>query len=107
MISESRRHSCRGTVLQWLAIAQVPSTDLSADRAPASASLPGIPASSGWTATGNDGTRGHNIIFADGPFIYHLFVGWGTQVRDAPTRAQLIGAATKLYRRVHGRPAPR
>ena len=69
--------------------------------------VPGIPASSGWTATGNDGTRGHNIIFADGPFIYHLGVGWGTQAKDAPTRAQLIGAATKLYRRVHGRPAPR
>ena len=44
--------------------------------------VPGIPAASGWTATGNDGTRGHNIIFADGPFVYHLGVGWGMQAKD-------------------------
>jgi hypothetical protein len=68
--------------------------------------VPGIPGSNGWTATGTDGTRGHNIIFADGPFIYHLGVGWGAQAKDPPTRAQLIDAATKLYKRVHGRPAP-
>ena len=58
------------------------------------------------TATGNDGTSGHNIIFADGPFTYHVGVGWGMQVKDPPTRAQLIAAATTLYKRVHGRPAP-
>lgn len=66
----------------------------------------GIPGSSGWTATGNDGTSGHNIIFNDGPFTYHVGVGWGTQVTNPPTRAQLITAATTLYKRVHGRPAP-
>ncbi len=68
--------------------------------------VPGMPGSSGWTAIGNDGTSGHNIIFADGPFTYHVGVGWGTQVNDPPTRAQLIAAATILYKRVHGRPAP-
>jgi hypothetical protein len=68
--------------------------------------VPGIPGSSGWTATGNDGTSGHNIIFNDGPFTYHVGVGWGTQVTNPPTRAQLIAAATTLYKRVHGRPAP-
>ena len=68
--------------------------------------VPGIPGSSGWTATGNDGTSGHNIIFTDGPFTYHVGVGWGTQVTNPPTRAQLIAAATTLYKRVHGRPAP-
>jgi hypothetical protein len=66
----------------------------------------GIPGSSGWTATGNDGTSGHNIIFTDGPFTYHVGVGWGTQVTSPPTRAQLIAAATTLYKRVHGRRAP-
>lgn len=68
--------------------------------------VPGIPGSGGWTATGNDGTTGHNIIFADGPFTYHVGVGWGAQVKDPPTRAQLIAAATTLYTRVHGRPTP-
>jgi hypothetical protein len=68
--------------------------------------VPGIPGSSGWSATGSDGTSGHNIIFADGPFTYHVGVGWGSQVKDPPTRAQLIAAATTLYKRVHGRPAP-
>ncbi len=68
--------------------------------------VPAIPGSSGWTSTGNDGFTGHNIIFADGPFTYLVGVGWGPQVHDAPTRAQLTVAATTLYKRVHGRPAP-
>ena len=49
---------------------------------------------------------GHDIIFADGPFTYHVGVGWGPQVRDTPTREQLVAAATTLFRRVHARPAP-
>jgi hypothetical protein len=32
-------------------------------------------------------------------------VGWGAQVKDPPTRAQLIAAIRTLYKRVHGRPA--
>ena len=66
----------------------------------------GIPGSTGWTATGNDGTSGHSVIFSDGPFTYYVGVGWGTQVPNPPTRAQLSAAATTLYKRVHGRPAP-
>jgi hypothetical protein len=47
---------------------------------------------------------GENIMFADGPFLYNLGYGWnGTTQR--PTRGVLIAAATKLYQRVHGRPA--
>jgi hypothetical protein len=67
--------------------------------------VPGIPGASGWTSTGNDGFTGHNIIFADGPFTYLVGVGWGVRVTDTPTRV-LIAAATTLYKRVHGRPAP-
>jgi hypothetical protein len=67
--------------------------------------VPGIPGAHGFTKTATDGA-GHNIIFADGPFTYHLGVGWGTQVKNPPTRAQLIAAAATLYRRVHARPAP-
>ncbi len=66
----------------------------------------GIPAAHGFTLTATDGGAGHNIIFADGPFTYHLGVGWGAQVDDRPTRSQLIAAAIALYRRVHLRPAP-
>jgi hypothetical protein len=68
-------------------------------------SVPGIPGAHGFTKTAKDGA-GHNIIWADGPFIYHVGVGWGAQVTDKPTQAQLIAAAKTLYSRVHGRPAP-
>ena len=65
-----------------------------------------IPGAHGFSKTATDGA-GHNIVFADGPFTYHVGVGWGPQVKDPPTRVQLIAAATSLYLRVHGRPAPR
>lgn len=69
--------------------------------------VPGIPGAHGWTGTSGDGGHsGHNIIFADGPFTYHLGVGWGSQVKDPPTRAQLIAATATLFKRVHARPAP-
>jgi hypothetical protein len=67
--------------------------------------VPGIPGAHGFTLTTTD-TSGHNIIFADGPFTYHLGVGWGKQATSPPTRAQLIAAAEALYARVHSRPAP-
>ena len=66
---------------------------------------PGIPGAFGFTKTPNDGA-GHNIIWADGPFTYHVGVGWGAQVTDKPTQAQLISAARTLYLRVHGQAAP-
>jgi hypothetical protein len=68
-------------------------------------SVPGIPGAHGFTLSTTD-TSGHNIIFADGPFTYHLGVGWGNQASNPPTRAQLITAARALYDRVHSRPAP-
>ena len=67
--------------------------------------VPGLPAAHGFTKTATDGA-GHNIIWADGPFIYHVGVGWGAQVTDKPTQGQLISAARTLYSRVHGRAAP-
>lgn len=67
--------------------------------------VPGIRGAHGFTLTATDGA-GHNIIFADGPFTYHLGVGLGPQAKDIPTPAQLISAATTLYKRVHARPAP-
>lgn len=68
-------------------------------------SVPGIPGAHGFTLSTAD-TTGHNIIFADGPFTYHLGVGYGNQASSPPTRAQLIAAARALYGRVHSRPAP-
>ena len=44
-------------------------------------SVPGIPGASGWTGTGSDGSAGHNIIFADGPFTYLVGVGWAHEPR--------------------------
>jgi hypothetical protein len=67
--------------------------------------VPGIPGAHGFTLTTTE-SSGHNIIFADGPFTYHLGVGWGNQASSPPTRAQLIAAATVFYKRVHARPAP-
>jgi hypothetical protein len=67
--------------------------------------VPGIPGAHGFTLTNTDAS-GHNIIFADGPFTYHVGVGWGAQVKDVPTRQQLIAAATTLYERVHSRTGP-
>ena len=47
---------------------------------------------------------GLNVLFADGRFVYLVGVGWNN-AKNRPTRAQLIAAATHLYRRVHGHPA--
>jgi hypothetical protein len=68
-------------------------------------SVPGIRGAHGFTLT-TDETSGYNVIFADGPFTYHLGVGFGNQASAPPTRAQLITAARALYERVHSRPAP-
>jgi hypothetical protein len=67
--------------------------------------VPGIPGAHGFALTTAE-TSGLNIIFADGPYTYHLGVGWGNQVTNPPTRTQLIAAVGRLYRRVHPRPAP-
>jgi hypothetical protein len=62
-----------------------------------------IPGAVGFgTAVGNAG--GENIVFADGVFLYLVGNGWSGSAHN-PRRAALIGAATKLYMRVHGHPA--
>jgi len=65
--------------------------------------VPGIPGARGFSSTSTGGA-GHNIIFADGPFTYHIGVGWFAQVKNPPTRAQLIAATARLYKRVRALP---
>jgi hypothetical protein len=55
--------------------------------------VPAIPGAHGFTHIGTT-SSGHNIVFADGDFIYWVGVGWGNQAKDQPTRDQLIAAAT-------------
>lgn len=50
------------------------------------------------TPAGRSGSG--NVLFADGPYVYLVGVGWN-DAASPPTRAQLIAAATTLYRRVH------
>jgi hypothetical protein len=62
-----------------------------------------IPGAVGFGASvGNAG--GENIVFADGSFLYLVGNGWSGSAHN-PRRVALIGAATKLYKRVHGHPA--
>jgi hypothetical protein len=67
--------------------------------------VPGIPGAHGFSNTTTGGS-GHNIIFADGSFTYHIGVGWFPQAKKPPTRAQLITATARLYKRVRALPAP-
>jgi len=64
----------------------------------------GIPGARGYGLRGG-GQAGENVFFTDGPFLYLVGVGWPTAGAHQPTRAGLIAAATRLYRRVHGHPA--
>lgn len=65
-------------------------------------SVPSIPAAHGYIATGS-GFKGYNIYFSDGSFQYLVGTGFSSTAKRAPSRAQLIAAATKFYHRVHGR----
>lgn len=66
-----------------------------------------IPGAHGYLAGGSRGnSTGANVVFADGPFVYLIGDGWSKTTTRPPPRSQLIAAATKLYKRVHGRPAP-
>jgi hypothetical protein len=66
-------------------------------------SIPGIAAARGYRVSGN-GFIGENVLFADGPFLYLVGEGWTAGQRNAPTRADLVAAAGKLYKRVQGHP---
>ena len=64
----------------------------------------GLPAAHGYHLT-SPGGAGENLVFADGPFVYFVGFGWSTKTKNMPTRGQLIAAAKRLYKRVHGHPA--
>lgn len=65
----------------------------------------GFPGARGFHAT-RPGLAGDNIVFSDGPFLYLLGDSWVTGATNPPARARLVAAAMKLYKRVHGHPAP-
>lgn len=65
-------------------------------------SVPSIPGAHGYISTGS-GFKGYNIYFSHGPFQYLVGTGFSSTAKKAPSMAQLIAAATELYRRVHGR----
>jgi hypothetical protein len=67
-------------------------------------SVGAIPGARGYHVAGG-GQFDENIVFADGPFLYLNGEGWSAGEKNAPTRAGLIAAVTKLYKRVHGHPA--
>ncbi len=67
-------------------------------------SVPGIAAARGYHVSGN-GFIGENILFADGPYLYLVGEGWTVGQKDAPTRADLVAAATRLHARVRGHAA--
>jgi hypothetical protein len=62
----------------------------------------GIPRARGFQAR-TPGGSGENIFFSDGPFLYEIGNRWDTGAPNPPTRARLLAAATRLYRRVRGR----
>lgn len=64
----------------------------------------GIPGAMGWK-TSDPSFVGINVLIADGPFYYVVGAGFPPSAHNAPSRAQVITAATALYRRVHGRAA--
>jgi len=67
--------------------------------------VPSIPGARGYTAIGG-GVKGYNVYFSDGPFQYLVGAGFSSSANKAPSKAQVIAAATELYRRVEGHPAP-
>jgi hypothetical protein len=67
-------------------------------------SVGAIPGARGYHVAGG-GQFDENILFADGPFLYLNGEAWSVGAKNAPTRAGLIAAVMKLYKRVHGHPA--
>lgn len=62
-----------------------------------------IPGAHGYHLGGTAGSfEGDNIDFSDGPFLYLVGNGWNKGTANTPPRANLIAAATKLHKRVHG-----
>jgi hypothetical protein len=63
----------------------------------------GIPGARGFDLS-SGGSAGANVAWADGPFYYLVGAGSAQGAAHPPTHAQVIAAATVLYRRVHGHP---
>jgi hypothetical protein len=82
-----------------LAAQAKPPTGVSGFRAYA---VPGIPGARGFGGASNS-SAGTNVVWADGPFYYLVGAGSAAGAPHPPTDAQVIAAATVLYRRVHGR----
>jgi hypothetical protein len=62
--------------------------------------VPGIPGAKGFDIS-SPGSAGHNVAWNDGVFYYLVGVGWPRTRRvHVPSRAQVIAAAQRLYRRV-------
>lgn len=59
----------------------------------------GIPGAAGFGGT-SGGTTGYNVTFTVGPYYYLVGAGYPAAAKGAPTRAQLITAAQRLYARV-------
>jgi hypothetical protein len=62
--------------------------------------VPAIPGARGFGGPGPP--NGRNVVFTKGSYYYLVGVGWPTGDRSAPTRATVIAAARRLYRRVRG-----
>jgi hypothetical protein len=60
---------------------------------------PGIPGARGFDNSSAQ-SSGRNIAFAVGSHYYLVGVGWPTGLRNPPSRAQLVTAAQRLYKRV-------
>lgn len=65
----------------------------------------GIPGAHGLAVDLPNG-KGYDVVFADGPFTYNVGA-FTPDKKEPPTAAQVAAAALRLYRRVHGSPAPR
>lgn len=63
----------------------------------------GIPGARGYHLAGPGGA-GDNVVFADGRFVYLVGFGWSARPKNTPTRAQLLAAAARLYKRTRGHP---
>jgi hypothetical protein len=63
--------------------------------------VPAIPGAHGFATKTGGPITGFNIAFAKGAYYYLVGVGFPTSTTPAPTRAELIAAAQRLYKRVH------
>jgi hypothetical protein len=64
--------------------------------------LPGVPGSRTVTSSGSEGSFG-SAVFADGPFVYVVLAGGSSEANDPQA---VLDAASTLYERVEGSPAP-